>query len=182
MLARSYSLTCNISGTMMMEIEVRKAEPSDAQPIKEVYQCKNAYSNTLQLPHPSLEIWNKRLANIPDNVYAYVALSNGEIVGNIGFEICVNPRRRHVGSFGMGIKDNVQGKGLGSALLATVTDLADNWLNLKRIEISAYVDNERAINLYKKFGFEIEGESKAFAFRNGKYVNVYHMARIAKNL
>ena len=82
----------------------------------------------------------------------------------------------------MGIKDNVQGKGVGSALLATVTDLADNWLNLKRIEISAYVDNERAINLYKKFGFEIEGESKAFAFRNGKYVNVYHMARIAKNL
>lgn len=96
------------------------------------------------------------------------------------FEIFASPRRRHVASFGMGIKDNVQGKGVGSALLATAIDLADNWLNLKRIEITVYVDNERAINLYKKFGFELEGESKAYAFRNGEYVNVYHMARITK--
>ncbi len=57
----------------------------------------------------------------------------------------------------------VQGLGVGRALLKTVIDLADNWLNLKRIELTVYVDNERAINLYKKFGFEIEGESKAYA-------------------
>ncbi|MBF4242980.1 GNAT family N-acetyltransferase, partial [Vibrio anguillarum] len=83
-----------------------------------------------------------------------------------------------VGTFGMGVKDDVQCLGVGSALLKTVIDLADNWLNLKRIELTVYVDNERAINLYKKFGFEIEGESKAYAFRNGSYVDVYHMARV----
>jgi len=163
-----------------MEVEIRKAEPSDARAIKEVYECKNAYSNTTQLPHPSLDLWEKRISNVPDNVYAYVALLGDEVVGNLGFEIFASPRRRHVASFGMGIKDNVQGKGVGGALLATAIDLADNWLNLKRIEITVYVDNERAINLYKKFGFELEGESKAYAFRNGEYVNVYHMARIAK--
>ncbi|HGS4599259.1 TPA: GNAT family N-acetyltransferase, partial [Vibrio cholerae] len=80
--------------------------------------------------------------------------------------------------FGMGVKDDVQGLGVGSALLKTVIDLADNWLNLKRIELTVYVDNERAINLYKKFGFVIEGESKDYAFRNGSYVDVYHMARV----
>ena len=57
---------------------------------------------------------------------------------------------------------------------------ADNWLNLKRIEITVYVDNKRAIGLYKKFGFEVEGESKDYAFRNGKYVNAFHMARVIK--
>lgn len=161
-----------------MTITIRRAEPLDAKAIQEIYQCKNAYSDTLQLPHSSLELWEKRVSNIPDNVYAYVAVMDGEVVGNLGFEVCVNPRRRHVASFGMGVKDEMQGQGIGSALLATAVDLADNWLNLKRIELTVYVDNQSAINLYKKFGFETEGESIAYAFRNGEYVNAYHMARV----
>ncbi|WP_375750445.1 GNAT family N-acetyltransferase [Vibrio sp. HN007] len=161
-----------------MEIKVRRSEPSDAKAVKEIYECEQAYSGTLQLPHPSLALWESRLGNVPDEVYSYVALIDSEIVGNLGFNVCANPRRRHVGSFGMGVKDNVAGQGVGSALLKTAVDLADNWLNLKRLELTVYVDNERAINLYKKFGFEIEGQSAAYAFRNGEYVDVYHMARI----
>ena len=118
---------------------------------------------------------------MPENVYAYVALFDGKVVGNLGLEVCVNPRRRHVASFGMGVKDDVLGKGVGSALIKTAIDLADNWLNLKRLELIVYTDNERALNLYKKFGFIIEGESEAYAFRNGEYVSVYHMARLVKN-
>ncbi len=161
-----------------MTVEIRRAEPSDAKAIKQIYECKNAYSSTLQLPHPSLTLWEKRTTDVPDNVFVYVALVDGEIVGNLGFEVCTSPRRRHVASLGMGVKDDVQGRGVGSALLATVIDLADNWLNLKRIELTVYSDNVRAINLYKKFGFAVEGESKAYAFRNGEYVSAYHMARV----
>lgn len=161
-----------------MTVEIRRAEPSDARAIKQIYECKNAYSSTLQLPHPSLTLWEKRTTDVPDNVFVYVALVDGEIVGNLGFEVCTSPRRRHVASLGMGVKDDVQGRGVGSALLATVIDLADNWLNLKRIELTVYSDNDRAINLYKKFSFAVEGESKAYAFRNGEYVSAYHMARV----
>ncbi len=161
-----------------MTVTIRRAEPSDAKAIQQIYQSKNAYTGTLQLPHPSLELWQKRISNIPENVYAYVASIDGEVVGNLGFEVCANPRRRHVASFGMGVRDDKQGVGIGSALLATVIDLADNWLNLKRIELTVYVDNQAAVGLYQKFGFEIEGESKDYAFRDGKYVNAYHMARV----
>ncbi|WP_413112107.1 GNAT family N-acetyltransferase [Thaumasiovibrio sp. DFM-14] len=161
-----------------MDITVRKSEPSDAQLIKAIYECKQAYSSTLQLPHPTVEMWTKRMANIPDNVHSYVAELDGIVVGNLGLEICTNPRRRHVASFGMGVKDDEMGKGVGSALLSTAVDLADNWLNLKRLELTVYVDNKPAIGLYKKFGFVIEGESALYAFRNGEYVSVYHMARL----
>ena len=115
-----------------MSIIVRRSEPSDAKGIKEIYECTNAYTGTLQLPNPSLESWQKRISNMPDNVYSYVALIDGEIVGNLGMEVCVNPRRRHVASFGMGVKDDVLGKGVGSQLLATAIDLCDNWINIKR--------------------------------------------------
>ena len=161
-----------------MDIQVRRTEPSDARSVKEIYECPNAFRGTLQLPHPSLDLWAKRLTSVPDHVYSYVALYQDEVIGNLGLEVCVNPRRRHVASLGMGVKDNFAGKGVGSALLQTAIDLCDNWINIKRIELTVYTDNEQAINLYKKFGFQIEGESAAFAFRDGEYVAAYHMARI----
>ncbi len=58
------------------------------------------------------------------------------------------------------------------------TDLADNWLNLLRLELDVYTDNEPAIRLYKKFDFVIEGTQKVYAFRDGSYVDAYRMARI----
>jgi|TARA_Y100001960_G_scaffold87070_1_gene93312 putative acetyltransferase len=164
-----------------MEIQVRRTEPSDARSVKEIYECPNAFRGTLQLPHPSLDLWEKRLTHVPEHVYSYVALYQGEVIGNLGLEVCVNPRRRHVASLGMGVKDNFAGKGVGSALLKTAVDLCDNWINIKRLELTVYTDNEQAINLYKKFGFQIEGESAAFAFRDGEYVAAYHMARIQPN-
>jgi putative acetyltransferase len=57
-------------------------------------------------------------------------------------------------------------------------ELADNWLNVHRIEIDAFVDNHAALSLYKKFGFVIEGEAIDSAFRQGEYVNTYFLARI----
>ena len=164
-----------------MDIKVRRTEPSDAKGIKEVYECHDAQMHTFFLPYPSTDKWEKHLVTMPDNVYAYIAVVDGEVVGSIGFEVCVNPRRRHVASFGMGVKDSAAGQGVGSALMSTVIELADKWLNLKRIELTVFVDNDRAIKLYKKFGFEVEGESPAFAFRNGEYKSVYHMARISSS-
>ncbi len=74
-----------------MSIIVRRSEPSDAKGIKEVYECTNAYTGALQLPIRLLKAGETNF-NIPDNVYSYVALIDGEIVGNLGMEVCVNPK------------------------------------------------------------------------------------------
>ncbi|GLT19202.1 acetyltransferase [Vibrio zhanjiangensis] len=161
-----------------MDIEIRKSEALGATQIKQIYQCKNAYSNTLQMPYPSTDMWVKRVSNIADNCYPFVALIEDDIVGHIVLDVSLNPRRRHVASFGMAVKDHYSGLGVGSKLLSAIIELADNWLNLSRLELSVYTDNQAAIGLYKKFGFAIEGESPAYAFRNGEYASVYHMARL----
>jgi len=57
-------------------------------------------------------------------------------------------------------------------------DLADNWLNLSRLDLRVYVDNAPAIALYERFGFEIEGTHKSFAYRDGEYVDAHVMARL----
>jgi L-phenylalanine/L-methionine N-acetyltransferase len=80
----------------------------------------------------------------------------------------------------MAVHDDFQGRGVGSALMAAMLDLADNWLNLRRIELEVYADNAPAVRLYEKFGFAIEGTLRDFAFRDGEYVDAYLMARVRR--
>ncbi len=78
----------------------------------------------------------------------------------------------------MAVRDDWQGKGVGTALLQAAIDLADKWLNLTRLELEVFTDNEPAIRLYKKSGFTIEGTLVGFAYRDGQYVDTYMMARL----
>ncbi len=162
----------------MQDIIIRHSKAEDSLGIKAIFEGEVACSGTLQMPYSSLKLWEKRLQELPDGFYSLVAEIDGQIAGHIVFETFQNPRRKHVGSFGMAVNDVYQGQGVGSRLLLAVIDMADNWLNIKRIEMTVFTDNEAAINLYKKYGFTIEGESSAYAFRNGEYVSVYHMGRV----
>jgi len=48
---------------------------------------------------------------------------------------------------------------------------------LLRIELDVTVDNEKAINLYQSFGFEIKGTKKYSIIKNGKYADLLMKAR-----
>ena len=63
-------------------------------------------------------------------------------------------------------------------LLAALLDIADNWLNLKRLQLGVLSDNAPAIYLYEKFGFVSEGIARADIFRAGAYADTRLMARI----
>jgi putative acetyltransferase len=60
-------------------------------------------------------------------------------------------------------------------------DYADRWAGVLRIELTVYTDNEVALRLYRNFGFEIEGTMRAYALRDGEFVDTYAMARLHPN-
>jgi putative acetyltransferase len=160
-------------------LQIRRAEPDDYKAIYEIYSCPKAFTGTLQLPYPSLEQWRQRLAAPGDGTYHLVAVVSDRVVGMLGLHTFPNkPRRRHAGAVGMSVHDEWQGKGIGTALMHAAVDLADNWVNLRRLELEVYTDNESAIHLYERFGFEREGTLRQHAFRDGRYVDAYLMARL----
>ena len=67
---------------------------------------------------------------------------------------------------------------MGTALLGAAIGLADGWINYQRLELLVYTDNAGALHLYRKFGFVIEGTCRAYAFRDGRYVDAYQLARL----
>jgi len=89
-------------------------------------------------------------------------------------------RRSHVGYVGITVHDDYQGQRIGTALMEVVLDLADNWLNLRRLELEVMVDNDAALSLYRKFGFEVEGRKRQDVFRGGQFVDTYVMSRLRK--
>ena len=162
-----------------MDIAIRRAEPNDYESLHKIYIGPKVIAGTLQLPYPSLEVWRKRLAEPEEGRYHLLAVVKDEIAGHLGLVTESNrPRRKHVGEIGMSVRDDFQGRGVGSALLKAAVDMADNWLNLQRLELTVFVDNEPAVRLYKKCGFAIEGTLRKHSFRAGQYVDVYCMARL----
>lgn len=162
-----------------MQAIVRHAEPADYEAIHRIYTQPKVVWGTLQLPYSPAEKYRKRLTEPAEGAHTLVACVDGEVVGHLNLMTRPDsPRRKHAGGIGMGVRDDWQGKGVGSALMEAIIDLADNWLNLSRLELTVYIDNEPAVHLYQKFGFEIEGRLRDYAFRGGEYVDVYQMARV----
>ena len=163
----------------MPDILIRRATADDAAALVRLFSAPRAMWGTLQVPYTSEEARRRRLADPPEGTYPLVAEVDGEVVGQLTLHSNpTRPRRAHAGALGMAVRDDWHGRGVGTALMAACLDLADNWLNLTRMELEVYTDNEPAIRLYTKFGFEIEGTLRRYAYRNGEWVDAYFMARL----
>jgi len=87
----------------------------------------------------------------------FIALVDGEIVGSLGFSAGRRQRLAHVGEFGMAVSKQHWGNGIGSALIdKLLTWCGEN--SISKVNLRVRTDNDRAISLYRRKGFEIEGK------------------------
>ncbi|MCC2610401.1 GNAT family N-acetyltransferase [Neorhizobium petrolearium] len=159
-------------------LSIRARTPDDAPAIATLINLPGYRYGTLRIPHHTPDEVRKNIENQSSNSFELIAEFEGRIVGICGLSRFPNPRRAHAGSIGMGVHDAYQGRGIARALLGEILAIADRWLNLKRVELTVYTDNDRAIRLYERNGFVKEGHLRCFGFRDGEYVDAYTMARI----
>src|SRR5260221_10380886 len=160
-------------------ITIRPLRLSDTDDVYEIMHMPSALWSTSLLPSTTIDSWRKTVENwvSDEHVHAFVAEIDGKVVGTINLK-AGKAGESHIGELILAVHELYQGQSIGKMLMITVIDLADNWLNLLRLELIVYIDNERAINLFKRFDFEIEGRKRCAAFRGGSYFDRHLIGRL----
>jgi ribosomal protein S18 acetylase RimI-like enzyme len=107
---------------------------------------------------------------------AHVVAVDGERV--VGWCDIVPSKREvfsHCGTLGMGLLGEYRGKGIGLRMLGAALDRARQ-NGLERVELEVFESNQRAIGMYRKAGFRVEGKKERAARLDGAYQNVLLMA------
>lgn len=89
-------------------------------------------------------------------------------------------RNHHVVYIVIGILEKYHGIGIGKELFKEL----DKWSisnNVVRQELTVMVHNERAIKLYEKMNFSIEGKKRDSLKIGEKYIDEYFMAKVIKH-
>lgn len=164
-----------------MDFILRPVKLEDAASINEMRRMDGVRENTLGLFSERVTRSEDFIKGLTEYEHLLVAEVDEDgvkkTIGVAGLHINRNQRLRHSASIGIMVHVDYQGKGIGTALLKKIIDLADNWLMLVRLELTAFVENDGAIKLYQSLGFQIEGIKKYAAIRNGKYADEYLMAK-----
>ncbi|UXS02012.1 GNAT family N-acetyltransferase [Agrobacterium tumefaciens] len=159
------------------DLIVRGIIPDDAEGLTDVLNLPGVRLGTLRQPFQSVACTRQYIEGLSRSDIVVAAEWRGRILGNAGLH-AKSGRQKHVATLGIGIHDDFVGKGIGSRLLAALIDAAENWHDIHRIDLTVFTDNTAAVHLYEKFGFEIEGTLRNYAFRNGTYADSYLMARL----
>lgn len=103
----------------------------------------------------------------------FVARYKGNMVGHSSFS-SFSRRSSHIATIGLSVLKDYWGNSIATSLLQTMIDFA-KLSDINVITLEVRVDNERAIKLYERFGFEKIGLFKKFFKINDEYFDVYIM-------
>jgi len=107
-----------------------------------------------------------------------LGLIDRNIVAMLSFAGGHRPRTRHSGAFSMSVRKSHWGLGIGGLMVDTLIKWARETGIIKKINLCVRTDNHRAILLYDRKNFIIEGNIKKELYINGKYFDLYHMGLV----
>lgn len=148
-----------------VELLVRNAVASDARALHDIMQRTHAETDYL-LSYPDEQSVDdeheaRSLAETErsDNGVELVAVVDGKIVGSAGIT-AVGGRRKvaHRARFGISVLKDYWGMGIGRVLMETCIGCARR-AGYAQLELEVVADNERALSLYRRAGFEEYGRN-----------------------
>lgn len=107
-----------------------------------------------------------------------IAEHNGRIVGITDINL-MHYAKNHIGNFGISIRKEYRGIGLGRFLMSEILKSAKKELKPKPriIELQVYTINKPAISLYKKLGFKTVAKIPKGIQHKGKLVDEFIMQK-----
>jgi RimJ/RimL family protein N-acetyltransferase len=105
-----------------------------------------------------------------DAVKLGVFQGEGQLVGLAGLDgILWN---QGIGWVVLAVSPAYQGRGVGRSALRLLLRLGFGELNLRRLQLTVFEDNHRAVHLYESVGFRREGAFREFLERDGELTDM----------
>lgn len=164
--------------------EIRKASIHDAEKIIEYCKIIGAETDNLSFGAEGLSVTVEQEQAFLETINAsnqqlfLVAVSDGELVGTASFMGFPKPRLAHRAEISISVKKSIWGQHIGSRFMEELLRFAKEVANVSVLSLEVRSDNERAIALYKKFGFETIGTFDGFMHINGNDIS-YDIMRLS---
>ncbi|NIS80655.1 MAG: GNAT family N-acetyltransferase [Anaerolineales bacterium] len=162
-------------------LQIREAVVEDARAVLEYVEGVSSESDFLTFGPGEFELTEReeeeflRKCLASDNQLFILGTIDDTIVATLNFSAGHRPRVRHSGEFGMSVRKQYWGLGIGSLMVDTFIDWARDTQIVKKINLRVRTDNHRAILLYERKGFVKEGTIHKEIFLDGKYFDHHWM-------
>lgn len=175
---REYETTITLSdGT---EVFVRPELSTDTEMLWKMFSTLSEESRrflVLPFTRERVERWTSNLDY--DKALPIVAIlkENGEtrIVASASLVFFEAEAFKHKTEFGITVHDSFQNRGLGTALTKHMLEISRR-RGQRKVSLKVVTENSKAIHVYERCGFKIEGRLEKENFVNGKYYDDYAMS------
>ena len=165
-----------------VDLVIRMPAEEDAEEI--ISFAKDLFSSTDQVLTTIEEFlitteqekkWIRNSLDNPDSLILVVAMDK-KIIGLLDFFPKPKRKNAHTGEFGVSIRADFRGMGIGRLLVNALIEWAKDNRHIEKVFLNVMATNHRAIELYKKLGFLEEGRHiRAIKQLNGGYVDIIQM-------
>lgn len=166
-----------------VELFIREAVEADAAEIVKLFNIMGGESENLTfglneyyLSENQQRIFIKAMRERHNSLFI-IGTINNKIAGYLTFTTMQKGKLMHRGDMGIAVLKEYWGIGMGSALIDHLMKWVVQSGEVGKIELQVRVDNHRAVELYKKWGFEIEGIIKRGMKVNDLYYDIYYMGK-----
>ena len=162
------------------KVKFRPEQPSDKEMLWKMFSTLSKESASNLLPPFTRERVESWTSNINyDDLLAIVAVIEEEnehqIIGDASLKFNPQEALKHKAELGITVHDEYQNMGIGTALVKHLLNIA-RMKKLRKVWLQVNTDNDIAVHIYKKAGFQIEGKLCKERYIKGKYRDEYRMA------
>ncbi|WP_130835440.1 spermidine N1-acetyltransferase [[Erwinia] mediterraneensis] len=158
-----------------MTVKLRPLEREDLHFVHQLDNNASVMRYWFEEPYEAFvelsDLYNKHIHDQSER--RFVVEHNGQKAGLVELVEINHVHRR--AEFQIIIDPAHQGKGLASQAAKLAMEYGFSVLNLYKLYLIVDQENEKAIHIYSKLGFEIEGVLKHEFFINGEYRNTIRM-------
>jgi RimJ/RimL family protein N-acetyltransferase len=160
---------------------IREAAAQDAEAVIEYVHAISGETDFLSFGPGEFDISLDQERDIlqryreADNQLYLIGLLNSQIVSALSFAGGHRPRTQHTGEFGLSVRKACWGLGIGSLMLDALLDWARDTQIIAKVNLRVRTDNQRAIALYLRKGFALEGTIRKAIRIDGTYYDHHWM-------